>query len=188
VTKPLERVRAELDAARRRAHDIAETLAPSQWNARPGPDDWSVTECLAHLNLTSRAFLPLLDEAIGRGRAEGRRAGRHRMDVVGRMVWLVTTLRVPVRTTEPFVPAGAYQSEAVLAEFDVLQRELAARMEQADGLDLTRLRIVSPFDARLRYNVYAALRIIAAHQHLHLRQAARAVRRLAKVADTPGVV
>jgi hypothetical protein len=181
MTAQLERVRAELDDARRRAHEIAGAFAPSQWNARPGTDDWSVAECLAHLNLTSRAFLPLLDEAIGRGGAQTAR--RYRMDLVGWVVWLVTTLRVPVKTSDPFVPVGAYQSEALLAEFDLLQRQLVDRVTQADGLDLTGLRIVSPFDARLRYNVYAALKVIAAHQRLHLRQAERAIRRVAKVAD-----
>jgi hypothetical protein len=199
VTPQLERLRGELDDARRRAHEIAGALASSQSNARPGPDDWSVAECLAHLNLTSRAFLPLLDEAISRGRAAGQtqltamgprgpRPRRYRMDFVGRMVWLATTLRVPVKTTEPFVPAGVYQSEAVLVEFDVLHREIVGRMERADGLDLTALRIVSPFDARLRYNVYAAFKLIAAHQRLHLGQAERAARRLTEVAEAAGVV
>lgn len=182
MTEQLERVRAELDDARRRAHEIAGALIPGQWNARPSPDDWSVAECLAHLNLTSRAFLPLLDDAIRRGRAAGLRARRYRMDVIGGLLWLVTTLRVPVKTTEPFVPVDAPPTDAVLAEFDVLQREIVGRMEQADGLDLTALRIVSPFDSRLRYNVYAALKVIAAHQRLHLRQAERAVRRLTAVA------
>ena len=180
MNSQLERIRAELDAARARAHEIAGTLASRPWNARPRPDEWSIAECLAHLNLTSRAFLPLLDDAIGRGRAQRpfAGAGRYRMDGFGWLVWLMTTLRVPVKTTEPFVPVGRVQRESVLEEFDLLQQQLAERVEQADGLDLNALRIVSPFDARLRYNVYSALRLITAHQRLHLRQADHAARRL----------
>jgi hypothetical protein len=40
--------------------------------------------------------------------------------------------------------------------------------------------MASPFDPRIRYNVYAALRVISAHQRLHLAQAERAMRSLGK--------
>ena len=110
------------------------------------------------------------------------------MDVAGWLVWLATTLRVPVKTTEPFVPRGSYVGDGVLAEFDELQRQILDRVARADGLDLAALRIVSPFDARLRYTVYAAFRLIAAHQRLHLRQASRARARVASVAARPQVV
>ena len=102
------------------------------------------------------------------------------MDLRGSLVWWAAALRVPVKTTEPFVPPGPERRPAVLEEFDALQEQMMRFVEDADGLDLVGLRIVSPFDARLRYNVYSALRIIAAHQRLHLGQAERAVRALRK--------
>ena len=156
---------------------MATRLSAQQWQARPSPGEWSVAECVAHLNLTSRAFVPLLDDALAEERA-AKRGRRHRMDVMGWLVWLMTALRVPVRTTDPFVPKAAPPRDSALAEFDALQDQIVERLERADGLDLTRLRIVSPFDARLRYNVYAALKLIAEHQHLHLRQATRAGQRV----------
>ena len=109
------------------------------------------------------------------------------MDLAGWLVWLVTTLRLPVKTTEPFVPVATVSAE-VLSEFDELQQQLLERVARADRVDLTALKIVSPFDARLRYNVYAGFRLIAAHQRLHLRQAARARAAVAKVAGPPQVV
>lgn len=63
------------------------------------------------------------------------------------------------------------QPDTVLGAFDTLQEQLRARIVDADGLDLGRLRVVSPFNTRLTYNLYACLRIIPAHQRLHLRQA-----------------
>ena len=176
MSAKLERIRQELEAARRRLHQIAGRLTASQWATRPAPGEWSVAECVAHLNLTSHAFLPLLDDAIGRGVAAARGA-RYRMDIVGAFVWLTTALRVPAKTTEPFVPQAVETQEVALREFDALQDEIVRRLERADGLDLTRLSLVSPFDARLRYNIYAALKLIAEHQRLHLRQAERVARR-----------
>ena len=117
----LARIQAELADARARAHRIAAPLEPEVWGARPSPEQWSVAECLMHLNLTSRAFLPLIKDAIGGGRdRELFRGTPYRMDFVGRLLWLATTLRLPIKTTEPFVPARGQPKDTVLSELDAL--------------------------------------------------------------------
>lgn len=158
-------------------HELVGPLSASQWETRPAPGEWSVAECVAHLNLTAQAFLPLLDDALAQAGAAASRGQRFRMDLTGWFIWLMTALRVPVKTTEPFVPKAVPPRASALTEFDALQAEIGGRLARAQGLDLTGIRIVSPFDRRLRYNVYAALRLIAEHQDLHLRQAARAAAR-----------
>ena len=174
----LTRTQAELGEARRRAHAVADPLSDGVWSARPAPGAWSVAECLIHLNLTTRAFVPLIEQAIATGRAApGPRAG-HRMGWIGRLTWVMATLNVPVNTTERFVPAGLEPKGSVLTEFDTLQDRLAGCLVRADGLDLGGLRVVSPFDGRLAYSLYAAFRLIPAHQRQHLRQAERVVRKL----------
>ena len=184
----LARIQAELADARARAHRIAAPLEPEVWGARPSPEQWSVAECLMHLNLTSRAFLPLIKDAIDRGRERGLGGSApYRMDLVGWLVWWATTVRLPIKTTEPFVPARGQPRATVLSDFDVLQNELVGYVEAAAGLELGRLRIVSPFDSRLTYNLYACLRVIPAHQRLHLRQAGRVVRTLRRRRPAPGV-
>ena len=40
-----------------------------------------------------------------------------------------------------------------------------------DGLDITRIRVTSPFNTSLRYSAYSALHILAAHERRHLWQA-----------------
>src|SRR5262249_31290194 len=167
--------------ARRRAHEIVAPLTPEDWSTRPAGDQWSVAECFIHLNLTSRAFLPLIGDAIARGRGLKLHAtGPYRRDVVGWFLcWIMEPpVRLRIKTTAPFVPAGIEPRDKTLDTFDVLQGELAARVREADGLDLGRLRIISPFDSRLTYNLYSCLRIIPAHQRQHLRQAAQAVESL----------
>ena len=176
----LERIAGELADARRRAYEITDPLTATSWGTRPARDEWSVAECVIHLNLTSRAFLPLIGDAIASGRALKRLApGPFRRDPVGWFVhWLVeppTWLRI--KTTAPFVPSSIEPRDRVLDEFDTLQDQLLGCLRGADGLDLGRLRIVSPFDVRLKYNLYSCLRIIPAHQRLHLAQAEGVIRR-----------
>jgi hypothetical protein len=158
-------------------HELVGPLSAPRWEARPAPGEWSVAECVAHLNLTARAFIPLLDDALAPAAAAPPCGRRFRMDFTGWFIWLMTALRVPVKTTEPFVPHAIPPRASALTEFDALQAEIGLRLGRAQGLDLTGVRIVSPFDPRLRYNVYAALRLIAEHQDLHLRQATRAAAR-----------
>ena len=176
----LERIGLQLADARRRAHEIATPLTAELWSTRPAVDQWSVAECLIHLNLTSRAFLPLIRDAISRGRdLKLLGGGRYRRDVVGWFVYWITEapVRFRIKTTAPFVPAGVEPKDRILDTFDRLQEQVAGCVREADGLDLGRLRITSPFDSRLKYNLYSCLRIIPAHQRQHLSQAEQVIRR-----------
>jgi hypothetical protein len=140
---------------------------------------------VAHLNLTGRAYVPLLRAALDEARALGAAGGgaptRYRRDPVG---WLIARMTGPlpgvgrfrigrVRTTPAFVPGGELTRDAVVAEFDALQREQIALARAGDGLPLDRVRVTSPFDARVRYGLYACLTILPGHQGRHLEQAER---------------
>lgn len=76
-----------------------------------------------------------------------------------------------VRTIPSFVPGGDLDREMVVAEFDTLQHELIQLTRAAHGKALQHMRIVSPFDPRVRYNAYSCLLIIPRHQQRHLWQA-----------------
>jgi hypothetical protein len=58
-----------------------------------------------------------------------------------------------------------------VAEFDRWQADQLTCVRHADDLPLSRLWISSPFNRRIRYNVYAGLTILPRHQHRHLWQA-----------------
>ena len=153
----------EFHAAQRRLHRLVERIPPTEWPRRTDPHRWSVSECVEHLNLTSRAFVPLIRDAIAEGRRGGGRApARHRRDPLGWLLWrtLGPPVRFRVKTRAPFVPS-AY----------VPPVEQIALTESADGLPLQALRIVSPFAPGVRYNLYSTLSILPRHQERHLWQA-----------------
>ncbi len=125
----LERINGELADARRRAHEIATPLTAERWSMRRAVDQWSVAECLIHLNLTSRAFLPLIRDAITKGRElKLLAAGPYRRDVVGWFVYWITEppVRFRIKTTAPFVPSGVESKINILEAFDTLQDQLIA--------------------------------------------------------------
>ena len=54
----LQAIVSEFEQALARLHALAAELPEPAWTWRPAPKRWSVGECIAHLNLTSAAYLP----------------------------------------------------------------------------------------------------------------------------------
>jgi hypothetical protein len=171
---------AQLEEAQQRLHQLEARTRADRWAARADPGRWSVGECIAHLNLTSKAFLPRLRQAFADPKFANRSAPRrYRRDFGG---WIVSLFvgdlpRIggrplgSVSTKAQFVPGGDLDREMVVAEFNTLQHELIQLTRAADGKPLDQMRIVSPFDARLSYNAYSCLVILPRHQQRHLSQA-----------------
>ncbi|HUL02661.1 MAG TPA: DinB family protein [Gemmatimonadales bacterium] len=174
-------IAAELADTGARATELVQGLDETAFHARPDPPGWSVAECVAHLNLMDEAMLPRIDAAILEAQTAGTDpARRYRRDVVG---WLLSysldpPSRVRTRTTPPFVPASTGSRETVLSRFMDLRVDLGHRLEAASGLDLNRVRVRSPINAKLSYNLYSAFRVIAAHERRHLWQAEQVRARL----------
>lgn len=149
------------------------------WSQRLQADRWSVAECVAHLILTGKAYIPLLERAIDEGRERGRGARRrYRRDPMGWLLWrtMGPPVRFRVRTSAPFIPTATAPATELVGEFERLQAAQIACVEAADGLRLERLWIQSPFNPRGKYNLYAALSILPRHQHRHLWQAEEVLR------------
>ncbi len=176
--RQLQAVADELVAAQRRLHRLAASTPEDAWSERPNPERRSASECVAHLNLTALAFLPLIRRALEQASTvAGGAPGRYRRDLIGWMLWRSAPppVRYRVRTTAPFVPTGSEPRSELLATFDRLQAEQLASVAQAEGRAIDRVKIVSPFDPRLRYNLYACLTILPRHQERHIRQAEEAL-------------
>ncbi|MBK5295724.1 MAG: DinB family protein [Vicinamibacteria bacterium] len=167
-------VKEELLYARERARAVCKGLDAATWAARPAPDEWAIGEGLTHLNATSERFIPIIDDAIRDGRArklEGN--GPYGKGLIGWALqrFLEPPYTIKTKTAPAFIPATVSPMPETLERFDYLQQEVQVRIDRSAGLALDRLRVVSPFDARVKYNLYAAFCLIATHQRRHLWQA-----------------
>lgn len=180
ASRELTRSAGELRATGRDAEALAAPLSPARLWWRPEPDAWSIGECLEHLVLTGEAYLEVLDESIAEGRRRGLVAERpYRTGLVGR--WLAALLEPPPRfgvpapgRIRPRRPGpGGGPDASPLPRFEALRGRLGERLEAADGLDLRRIRVTSPFFWWLRFDLGSAFRIVAAHERRHLWQARR---------------
>lgn len=186
----LQAIVDDLDAARTRLRALDGWIPPSAWAQRPAPTRWSPAECIAHLNLSSVALLPLLHAGLQQARrCQPGTAPRYRRDALGWLMWKVVSPASRLRTTTPkaFEPGPRAHATGLLTEFERLQSALAACVHEADRLQIDEVRIASPFDARVTYNLYAALTLVPRHQHRHLLQAERAARTCATLASALAV-
>ena len=184
MQEQLEELIDSLKAAQTRLRGLTDTISDSGWRAKPEPGRWSPAECVEHLNLTSRAYLPLLHDAVARARKMRRDPkGKYHRDAIG---WLMSVMIAPrharkvplprVKTMSDFVPKGDRSRTAILSEFVQLQGALITLIQSADGLPIDKVKVVSPFGGKMRYSAYSALVIVAQHEHRHLQQAEEASR------------
>jgi DinB superfamily len=171
----------EFVSAQARLGALAGACAEASWARRADPARWSVGECVAHLNLTAQAYLPLIRQGLDEAhRIGGRASARYRRDLTGWMLWRSAgpPVRFRTSTSATFIPTSTESREWTVATFEQLQSDQLACVREADGLPLERVRVVSPFNARLRYNLYACLTILPRHQHRHLWQAEQVLEQL----------
>jgi hypothetical protein len=183
VQRQLKAVTDSLRSAQSRLRRLSDEVSDKEWSSRPAPASWSAAECVEHLNLTSKAYLALLPDAVARARKRaGPRKKHYRHDALG---WFFSMMfgplrhvgkfRVlPVKTTRAFVPKRGRSRKEIMSDFVRLQAELAAVIRSGDGLPLDKVKIVSPFGGRVKYSAYSALVIVARHQHRHIEQAEEA--------------
>ena len=168
-------IAAEYRSATERVHRLRDTVALHRWRERRDPMRWSVAECVAHLNVTSRTYVPILLAAVAEGERRGGRSASHRYrrDPIGWVLWKTMGPPVRMRMTTPaaFVPEANGDPAAIITEFEELERKHLGILAQADGMPLNEIGVQSPFEERMKYNLYSGFSVIPRHQHRHLWQA-----------------
>ena len=167
-------LKAELEVVSKEAQAVAEGVDPATMTKRPASGGWSAAEIFQHLILTADAMLPLIEGARAQLEREGRKStGPAGLGVMG---WLlVKALEPPPRmkskTSKPFEPVAVGDPETLASRLLETNSRLAAAIDGATGLATTTVKVASPFNTSVKYNVYAALRITLVHARRHLWQA-----------------
>lgn len=163
------------------------STSDSEWAARPAPDSWSVAECIAHLNLSSAAMVPRLRAALAEAQTlasvsnrkyKGTMLGRFLARILGPAPVVLGFVMGRSKTPPPFVPGSDLPRATVVEEFRRWNAEEAALVRQAEGLQVDRVLLESPFVKGAMYDGYSSLWIIARHELRHLDQARRALVRI----------
>jgi hypothetical protein len=174
----LSSLKDELSSASERASTLFEQHPAGRLMMKPPAGGWSAVECLMHLNLTAKQYIPLLNTHIAQARRDQMTGDApFSMDLTGRfLAWfLEPPYRMKGKTSPEATPGQARSPKIVLEEFKALNPQLVSLLEEASGLALDQIRLASPFRASMKYNLYSAFRILSAHERRHLWQAERTI-------------
>jgi hypothetical protein len=177
----LERIRTETDEISRRAKELCNGLGEQQLAWRPGPTSWSIAEILLHLDNTTRIFLPIIDRAIEDSRRNGRLSnGPFRLGWMGKFyVWYAgPPARIRLPAPKPLVPVLKEPASRALPQFLQSQELMKQRFSDANGIDLARTRITSPFASFVKMNLFVLFSVGTAHGRRHIWQASHVLLKL----------
>lgn len=191
--RQLDSAAREFAVVRQRFGALLTQLDAESWLARPVASQWSVGDCIAHLNLTSEAMVPRVRAAFEEAKKLpplGTRA--YASSTLG---WILArtvgpaprVLGIPlgrVRTPTAFEPLSRQPMNETVTAFRRWRDDEEALLREAAGLPIDRVRIESPFRERAFYDGWSSLLILARHELRHLVQAERVVDALA--ATRPG--
>ncbi len=175
----LTRYREQLTGIRKEVENLLAPLDDRKVIWSPGPDRWSVGECIEHLSVIASLLVPRMEEAIRRGRNNGLvGAGPFEYSWPGRMFVesLQPSRRIKIRTMRMYTPRRGMPKDEVASRFAGLQGELLRIIEAARGLDLARIKVVSPANRLLRFSLGIWLAASVAHEQRHIEQAIRVTR------------
>ena len=149
-------------------------LTESQFHWSPMAARWSIAQCVVHLEIIGTRYLPSLDETIERAEAENLLSrGPYRYGFLER--WIVHATepppRIRLRTPSSTRPPDDRLLADVTGNFRLLQDELRKRIRAANGLDLARAKVTSPFVKALKMGLGPCFAFLLAHERRHLWQA-----------------
>jgi hypothetical protein len=166
-----ERLAGEADA-------LVAPLTEVQFNWRPATGGWSVAECIDHLNVTARLYLPRIDEAIAEAIRRGLYGdGPYTHDLLGRLFVLSMEppAKIKVKAPESFRPGARRARSEIMAAFRAYQVQFVDRLRQANGLDLRRAKVHSPASSWIKMSLNSGFALMVAHERRHLWQAQQVV-------------
>lgn len=176
LTREIEEFRGQFERLSAEADSLVAPLTDLQFTWAPAPGAWSVAQCIEHLNVTARVYLPNLDEGIADAIRRGLYAeGPFTYNWFGRFAVrsMEPPARIRVKTLKSFEPADYRPRHEIMAAFRAYQVQFIDRLRQANGLDLARARVRSPASPWIRLPLGSAFALMAAHERRHLWQARR---------------
>ena len=189
TTEFFDQLTNQVLALRVLSHQRLRPLSSEQLNRRPSYDQWSVGQCLEHLNLVGGYFLPSVKESLRLAQARGSAAGtRVRSGWLGRH--FASTARTNhglgyrlLRQPKQYAPTGVRLTGTVVEAFNRQLDELLRLLLLARQVDAGAVRVPNPLHPWLRLRLTDVFEALVAHAQSYLKLAEQA---LTTTANQPG--
>jgi hypothetical protein len=174
----LDAFRAQFEQISSDAEALVSPLTDDQFYWQPATGGWSCAQCVEHLNMSARTYLPTIDEGIAAAIKAGQYGtGPFTYNWLGRLIVAAVSPppKMRVKAARNIQPVNDRPRAQVMAAFRAYQVQYVDRLRQADGLNLAKARVGSPVSPWIRLPLGSGFALAVAHQRRHLWQAARVV-------------
>jgi hypothetical protein len=157
-------------------------LPPETLAAKPSPEQWSAAQCLEHLNIYGRYYLPAIEKAIQEAKRKGKSSAEtfHPGWLGDYFAKLMRPnpggkLKSKMKAPKNAVPSARPDPRATLAEFIDQQEKMLQLLTLAAGVDLNKIRVPISIAPWIRLKLGDTFLFLTAHIERHLLQAERAM-------------
>lgn len=155
------------------------TLTEEQLRWKPAPNQWSIIECLQHLNLAERFYIHNIQHKVALIGLiqENPRNQTLVSDWPGKVMLFMVDPQTKIKLPAPGIiyprKAADLMPDAVVRQFLDLQTLLNTLLDKAIYLDWNREKVMSLFGNWLKLRLGDAFRMLVAHTERHVNQAMR---------------
>jgi hypothetical protein len=187
----LEKLQQQTERHIQKAIREWQNLSPEVFEQSENTASWNAAQCIEHLNIYGRYYIPAIERAIDRAIYRNSRPSPS-----FRSSWLgsyFTKLMLPeengipkkkMKTPAHARPVASLDTRKVIAEFIDQQEKLMQLMERASKINLNGARVPISIAKFIRLKLGDVFMFIVAHNYRHILQAERALAAAAKDRST----
>jgi hypothetical protein len=155
-------------------------LPAEQLNRQPAPNAWSAAQCLEHLNVYGRHYLPEIEKALEKGEKTAAKTFKSGWlgDYFYRLMLPNTegSLKSKMKAPKDAQPPVELDARAVLAEFIEQQEQLLQLIERARQVNLGSVRVPISLSKWIRLKLGDTFLFLTAHLERHVLQIEKALK------------
>lgn len=157
------------------------SLSQEELNMKPAPDQWSVLECIEHLNIADVHYISQFDRKLPVAQKSDQ--SEFRPGWMGNYFVKVIkpredgTIPSPMKTLRKFIPEVNVHHDT-LSKFIEDQDRLIQLLELSKELDLNKNKITSAIGALVTFKLGDAFRFLIGHNQRHIIQAKRVLEKI----------
>ena len=178
----LENLKQHVENQLQKAIHEWQMLPAPALSRKASPDAWSAAQCLEHLNIYGRYYLPAMEQAIRKAKISGKgpamefHSGWLGAWFTGLMRPLSDgALKSKMKAPANAIPSSDPDARAMLAEFIDQQEKMLQLLDEARFVDLQAVRIPISIAPWLRLKLGDTFQFVIAHIERHMLQADRAI-------------
>ncbi|MEP4095590.1 DinB family protein [Reichenbachiella sp.] len=158
-----------------------ESLSKEELNYKPTQEQWSVLECIEHLNIADAHYIGQFDKKLEDAITSDN--PKFKPGWIGNyFVKMIKpredgTIPSPMKTMRKFIPEVNVQYDT-LGKFIEDQEKLIDALEKSKALDLNKIKITSAIGPIVTFKLGDAFRFLIGHNQRHIIQAQRVLQQL----------